>query len=178
MVSGKIAQKKTEKDPASSFEVEWFQRMGDALKWRLITPDFTSPFRPSYSDLTLSNFAKSIDALLKACELKCICEGYEVLHARNLKAFIISTDHPCLTSLKNGDFAYYLRESGIFQDIVTQLESVQEMLRAELKIRDQRAIVEGSNIIESAKKRAEEARKQAEVANRGKSGNLSRRIRK
>lgn len=138
-----------------SKEVEWFIRMEGALSWRIVPPDLWSPYRPVVSERVLAELAYHKEALMSAFEVKCFCDGYEVLRVKNLKMPLLVTEHPCLTGIKYEELKRYWEFEGINIQIDEEISNIQKALREQLDKRD----LKDPNGDRKIKKRQKETRK-------------------
>ena len=114
----------------------WFEQMEGFLNWTVIPPDITNPFKPPLPDRVLLELAYNPAALRSMSNLRCLCDGYEVLMIKNLETPIFRTDHPCISSLGRGEIMDYIERSGIHEKINTELSKVRKQIVDEINTRE------------------------------------------
>lgn len=122
--------------PAEEPSPNWFDLMGTAIRWKILGPEINNPFRTPLSDRTLVELAHRPNALLRNFNLRCMCEGYEVLLIRNLATPIFVTDHPCIAVLPEREVFAYLDRMGIMRQLEEEMARCREEIAAELKRRE------------------------------------------
>lgn len=114
----------------------WFEKMDGFLNWKVIGPDIHNPFGPAISDRVLLELAHKRDVLRKQFNLRCMCDGHEVLMIKNIEAPQINTDHPCISELSRAEIFDYLDEHGVTDQINKEMDRVQQEIKDELKRRE------------------------------------------
>lgn len=121
----------------------WLELMEGFILWKVVGPDLTSPYRPFMSDRTIYKLATDREELKKLFTLRCLCDGYEVLKVRNLIAFNIDTNHPCLTHLTKAELKDHLARYEVEQKIEEEVDKAHALLQSELTQRDKEAEASG-----------------------------------
>lgn len=80
-------------------ESTWIDKMHGYLKWKVRGPDIHNPYAPHISNIQLNRLVNDPKYLRESIELRCTCDGYEVLVLTNLESPRIRCDHPCLNVL-------------------------------------------------------------------------------
>ncbi len=118
-------------------EQNWLELMTGYLNWRIIPPDVISPFAPVISYPIMCQLAEDKEALLHLCHVKCFCDGFEVLHIKDLRSPMFCTDHPSLTTLAPEAIFEYMRVQGVLDRVALELEELQTMIKEKVKELDE-----------------------------------------
>lgn len=124
----------------------WFEKMDGYLHWKAIGPEIHAPYRAPLSDRVLVDLAYRSNALLRLIDLRCMCDGFEVLHIKNLTSPIFITDHPCISVIPKFEMIDYLERSGIMKIVDDEVEKKRGEILAELAKRDLEVEDEGTVI--------------------------------
>lgn len=114
----------------------WFEQMDGFLNWKVIPPDIHNPFKPPMADRILLELAYNPTALRAMTNLRCMCDGYEVLLIKNLETPLFRTDHPCISSLSRSDIMDFIDNSGLNEKINTELEKTKKIIIDEINARE------------------------------------------
>jgi hypothetical protein len=121
-------------------EPTWFDKMGDALQWKVEVPNLFNPYQIPIPDRVLVQLSTNNEARRKACNLRCLCDGYEVLNVRNIDSPLLSTSHPCISAMTRNEILDHLTSKHI-QDLVAfeldklQVQATEELARREAEER-------------------------------------------
>jgi hypothetical protein len=118
----------------------WFEKMEGFLDWKIISPDLFSPFRPLLSDLKIQELAFNKNALKRLIDLRCLCDGHEVLLIKNVRLPVIKTDHPCIAVLSKDEILDHVEAEGHLARIEHEIDRIQKILREEITQRDQEEV--------------------------------------
>ena len=121
-----------DEDAPKKKEASWLEKMGDAIKWKVIAPNFANPYQIPFSDVALYDLANNPQARLKACDLKCLCDGYEVMSMKNLSSPMLFTSHPCLSAMPRSEILEYINGKEIQDNINSELEKLKTLAQEEL----------------------------------------------
>jgi hypothetical protein len=117
----------------------WFEQMEGFLDWKIIGPDLNNPFKPPISDIALHELATKRESLRKKMDLRCLCDGHEVLLIRNLGTPFLKTDHPCISKISRMEILDYLKRAGLEELILQEMERIQKEIEEELARRQIKA---------------------------------------
>ncbi len=120
----------------ADYQMTWFHKMDGFLNWKIIPPDFNNPFKPPLPDRVLVELVSRKEVLMTLFNLRCLCDGHEVLLVRNLASPLMLTDHPCISQLTRNQVFDYLEEQGIDRKIGEEVERVRQEIREELQKRE------------------------------------------
>lgn len=113
-------------------EKTWFEKMAGYLVWKIMTPDLSNPFRPHMSDKSLQELTENEDRIKKLLDIKCFCDGYEILTLKNYLNPKCVTDHPSLTKVTVKEVMNMLEVQGVTHKIDEELKKVKEGISDEL----------------------------------------------
>jgi hypothetical protein len=130
----------------------WFEKMDGFLDWKIISPDLFSPFRPLLTDIKIQELAFNKNALKRMIDLRCLCDGHEVLLIKNARSPAIKTDHPCIAVLTKDEILQHMAR------IEHEVERIQKILQEEITQRDQEEMAKFETR-KKAKKKDKEKRK-------------------
>lgn len=116
-------------------EPTWLHKMGDYLEWKVLGPNIRDPYQTPLTDKQLEQMLTSEDSLKRHLNLRCLCDGYEVLLIRNLAKPTIRTDHPCLTTLTQAEAISYVDEVGLNEVVTEEMNHIRNEIQEELKRR-------------------------------------------
>jgi hypothetical protein len=136
----------------------WFEKMDGFLDWKIISPDLFSPFRPLLTDIKIQELAFNKNALKRMIDLRCLCDGHEVLLIKNARSPAIKTDHPCIAVLTKDEILQHIEEQGHMARIEHEVERIQKILQEEITQRDQEEMAKFETR-KKAKKKDKEKRK-------------------
>ncbi len=127
--------------------------MGDAIKWKVNSPDFNNPYQAPISDIALVRLIQNEAERLKTCDLRCLVDGYEVMAIKNLHSPILHTSHPCISAMPRKQIYGFLKLPELVELVQTELQKLLEGAQEELKRREIRAAKEGSGASGAARKK-------------------------
>ena len=105
------------------------------LKWKVRGPDIHNPFAPPISNVQLNRLVHEDDYLRENIELRCTCDGYEVMLLTNLNKPRVRCDHPCLNVLTRREIIDAVGRHGLDEMVQTELKKIREDLAQELERR-------------------------------------------
>lgn len=114
----------------------WFDRMGASLSWRVIPPAINAPFSTPLPTNTLLILLHYPTKLRSTFQIKCMCDGFEVLHLRNLEAPIYCTDNPCVAQMSVEEILDYLNRSEVMELVNQAIEVLRDEIIDELARRE------------------------------------------
>ena len=159
-------------DPRPGYGLGWFEQMGPYVKWRIVAPQINTPFSTPISDRALAELASNRESLKRLFNLKCLCDGFEILEIKNVQSPSVFTDHPCLSGLSASPLFEYLESIGVSEEIEQTVDRLQEEIRSEMDGRDRAsAKTDAARAKTRAKKKALE-----DKAEKDKAGENSTRI--
>ena len=147
----------------SEEEDTWIDKMQGYLKWKVNGPEFHNPYAPRISDAQLNRMVASSTYLRENIELRCTCDGYEVLLLKNLEKPRVRCDHPCLNVLTRRQIIDAIGRYGIQDFLESELGKIRRDLVEEIERRKKdknRKPDPGSRTLREIK----EARKEADAA--------------
>ena len=109
--------------------------MEGSLQWKVIPPELSNPYKPEVPEKTLQEWFDNPVALRKACAIKVVCDGFEVLFMKNLIAPMICSDHPCISSLSHSEILDYIARSSVNERVEEGLAKARIEIEQELKRR-------------------------------------------
>jgi len=110
--------------------------MDGYLKWKILGPDITNPFKTPLPFHTLHRMVNQREYLYQHIQVRCMCDGYEVMVIFNPNQPRISTDHPTLSSMKRSDIVDYIRRSNLDEHFDSEIDRIEEEIRTYLKLRE------------------------------------------
>ncbi len=145
--------------PAGASDSNWFDKMGDVIEWKVVTPDLDSPFQMPLTERVLQDLSTNEKARRKACDLRCLCDGYEVMLIKNLNSPQFSTSHPCISSMPKNAVLAQLKLAHVEAAIASELEKLRVGALQEL---DRRAKEAERNPLRKRKSAKKEEKKPQE----------------
>jgi len=121
--------------PVLSDNATWFEKMGDAIMWKVVAPDFHNPYQIPFTDRALVDLSSSEQARLKACDVRVLCDGYEVLSIKNLYSPQVFSSHPCISVMPRNKILDELKNETVAFHIKAELEKLQFQATEELSRR-------------------------------------------
>jgi hypothetical protein len=116
-------------------EETWLDKMQGYLKWKVNGPQLNNPYAPRISDTQLKRMIGNPNYLRENLELRCTCDGYEVLLLKNLEKPRVRCDHPCLNVLSRRQIVEAIGRHGIQEFLDTQIAKVHKELVEEIERR-------------------------------------------
>ncbi|RIL11798.1 MAG: hypothetical protein DCC75_01640 [Proteobacteria bacterium] len=117
--------------------LNWLEKMGSCLSWKVIGPDIHNPYAPVLPERMLFELAYRTERLKKILTVRCMCEGYEVMQIKNLQSPMIITDHPCVNAMTYAEIYEFLEEYGVNKKVEEEITRIQEEIKALLGKKEQ-----------------------------------------
>jgi hypothetical protein len=114
----------------------WFDHMDGYLVWKIIGPDITNPFKSPLPFPMLHRMANQREYLNQFIQIRCMCDGYEVMVISNPNAPRISTSHPTLSRMERHDVVDYIRRASLDEYFDAEIDRIQEEIRLYLRQRE------------------------------------------
>lgn len=114
----------------------WFDHMNGYLTWKVFGPDIHNPYSKEIPYRQLQRMASEWDFLNQYIHVRCLCDGYEVMTLNNPLAPRITSNHPCVSSMKREDIVDFMSMTKIFETIAVEAQKIQDEIREHLKARE------------------------------------------
>jgi len=125
----------------------WFDHMTGYLKWKIIGPDIHNPYKTPLPFHTLHRMAHQRDFLNQFVQVRCMCDGYEVMIIMNPNQPRIISSHPCISQMDRGDIVDYIRRAGLDDFIDTEIDRIQAEIIEYLHMREKDMDSEQSDLL-------------------------------
>jgi hypothetical protein len=113
----------------------WFDQMTGYLKWKVLGPDINNPFMKPIALHTLNRMAANRDYLNQHIQVRCMCDGYEVMMISNPSQPKIISNHPCITGMDRSAIVEYIRRVALDDFIDQEIDRIEEEIRNHLRDR-------------------------------------------
>lgn len=133
-----MEEKDDSKQGVANDSDHWLAKMEGYLDWKIIAPMVNNPFQTPIPDRTLAQMLSQKETVLKMLSVRCLCDGHEVLRIENLQSPIVTTNHPCLTSLQRPIILDHMSKIGVDEEIELAVDRVQDTIREELARREKK----------------------------------------
>lgn len=133
----------------------WFDHMTGYLKWKILGPDINNPFKPPVSYHLLTRMANQREYLAQHIQIRCMCDGYEVMIIANPANPRVTSSHPCISSMPHDLIFDYITRAQLDEFIEEEIDRITEEIKEHLAKRTQERAEYLSQL--SAKKRAKTA---------------------
>ena len=149
--------------------VTWFDHMTGYLKWKILGPDITDPFKTPLPFHTLHRMAKQREYLNQFIQVRCMCDGYEVMVISNPNAPRITTSHPTLSTMKRSEIVDYIRRTHLDEQFDSEIDRIQEEILNYLRLREKTLDKDETSFLKSKQggdKEAAASKRKDDSANR------------
>lgn len=126
------------RNPKESVTAEyrtWFDQMTGYLKWKIVGPDIHNPFKTPLPIHLLNRMSNSREFLNQHIQIRCMCDGYEVMMLSNPNHPRISSNHPCISAVDQHLIVDYIQRAGLDQIFDAEIDKIQEEIREHLSTR-------------------------------------------
>ncbi len=142
----------------------WLDKMGTYLRWKVIGPDIKNPFAPAISDMALRRVLAEPQLMYEQLDLRCTCDGHEVLYMRNIARPFIRSDHPCIRLLNQVDLLDAISRQDINDLIAEEADRIYQEFKEEFEKRKttktkSQALERGGKTVKEIKMESNERRK-------------------
>lgn len=104
----------------------WFDHMTGYLRWKVIGPDIFNPYKVLPPLHVLKRMTNDLDFLGQFINVRCLCDGFEVMNIQNPCLPRVWTDHPVILRLDMHIIGNYMRRTGIDEFIHSEMVRIQE----------------------------------------------------
>jgi hypothetical protein len=124
------------------------------LTWKVFGPDIRNPYKSELPIATLRRMVENHDALAQGVNVRCLCDGFEVMSVTNPLKPRVTSNHPCISAMRKDEILAFMEESGIFEMIETEMEKIRVDLLTYLAEREKRAPETNAQAAEKKKSKA------------------------
>ena len=107
----------------------WFDQMTGYLKWKILGPDINNPFKKPIPLHTLNRMASNREYLNQHIQVRCMCDGYEVMIISNPSQPRVISNHPCITGMDRGAIVDYIKRVALDEFIDQEIDRIEEEIR-------------------------------------------------
>ena len=132
----------------------WFDHMTGYLKWKVVGPDIKNPFKTPPPPHILRRMFEQVDFLSQFIQIRCLCDGYEVMSIFNPYTPRIQSDHPSISRMSLGEVVGYLERAGIDEFINSEIKRIQSEIAEKIKNYDSEQDNEDTHILSKSKKKS------------------------
>jgi hypothetical protein len=122
--------------PDQAIQKTWFDHMTGYLKWKVIGPDIHNPFKTPLPIHILCRMVNQREYLSQYIQVRCLCDGYEVMIITNPNAPRVISNHPCISQMDKGEIVDYIRREGLDAVIDAEIDRIHEEITNYLKMRE------------------------------------------
>ena len=119
----------------SSPQKKWLDRVHPQVKWRIDGPNLKNPFDSSASDAKLEEYSRDRYSLMAACTAKAFMDETEILRINNLDELLFDSVHPNVVNIDRQELMEYLKVSGTWKYLNSELDKLQKACKSELEAR-------------------------------------------
>lgn len=141
-------------DAATPAVKTWFDHMTGYLKWKVIGPDINNPFKTPIPFHVLNRMANQRDFLSQYIQIRCMCDGYEVMIIINPNQPRIVSNHPCISGMDRGEIVDYVRRSGLDEFIDDEIDRIEKEIQEHLTSRNRESDEESTTYLDGKKNRS------------------------
>jgi hypothetical protein len=113
----------------------WFDHMTGYLKWKILGPDINNPFKSPLPLHQITRMANQRDYLAQHVQIRCLCDGYEVMIIANPGNPRIISSHPCISTMPQEVIVDYINRTGLDEFINNEIDRIGDEIRDHLKSR-------------------------------------------
>lgn len=133
----------------------WFDHMTGYLKWKILGPDINNPFKTPLPLHQITRMANQRDYLAQHIQIRCMCDGYEVMIIANPGNPRVISSHPCISTMPQDIIIDYINRTGLDEYINSEIDRIGNEIREHLKTRSKEK--EEHTAILNAKKKGKAA---------------------
>jgi hypothetical protein len=110
----------------------WFDHMTGYLKWKVLGPDINNPYKTPLPYHSLNRMTIQQDYLAQYIQIRCMCDGYEVMVIANPANPRIISNHPCISTLDHTVIVDYIHRAGLDQFIESEMDRIRNEIKEHL----------------------------------------------
>lgn len=133
---GPEVDNKSKSDAPGQPSSTWFDQMAGYLDWEIIGPNLHDPFKVKMPVHLLRRMVDDRAFLCEYINVRCLCDGYEVMIIQNPSKPDFVSEHPCISKTSAKDIVAYLQKNAIDVYVSQQIDKIQEDIRQHLGVRE------------------------------------------
>ena len=113
----------------------WFDHMDGYLKWKILGPDINNPFKTPLALHVITRMATQREFLAQHVQVRCLCDGYEVMIITNPANPRVVSSHPCISTMSQDVIIDYINRTGLDEFISLEIDRIEAEIKNHLNNR-------------------------------------------